>query len=258
MKRRWALILGASSGFGAATAVRLARDGYDIVGVHLDRRETLPLAQEVQAQIAAVGRSALFFNKNCVVPENRAAVLESLRAELAAGESVHVLLHSIAFGVVKPYLGAGAASADDIRMTCDVMGHDVVYWVQDLLAAGLFGSPGRVFAMTSEGDRRVWKGYGPVSAAKSALESHIRQMAVELAPRAITANCILAGVTDTPALRRIPGHEAMIRVSLQRNPHGRLTRPEDVANVISLLCDERAAWITGAIVACDGGETIAS
>jgi NAD(P)-dependent dehydrogenase (short-subunit alcohol dehydrogenase family) len=258
MTKRWALVLGASSGFGAATALRLARDGYDIVGVHLDRRQTQPLADEVKAGIEAAGRRALFFNKNCVDPDNRAEVLGTMRAVFAPGERVHVLLHSIAFGIVKPFLGENASSPEDLRLTCDIMGNDVVCWTQALIAHELFGSPGRIFAMTSEGDRRVWKGYGPVSAAKCVLESNIRQLAVELAPRAITANCILAGVTDTPALRKIPGHEEMIASSLRRNPHGRLTRPDDVAAAISLLCDERAAWITGSIISCDGGETVSA
>ncbi len=257
--KKWALVLGCSSGFGGATALRLAREGgYDVAGVHLDRRQTQPLADEVKAGIEAAGRRALFFNKNCSAPENRRDVIEAIRAELApAGARVHVVLHSIAFGVVKGYTGENAATAEDLRLTCDVMGNDVVYWVQDLLAADLLGSPGRIFAMTSEGDRRVWRGYGPVSAAKCALEANIRQLAVELAPRGVTANCILAGVTDTPALRKIPGNEVMIDGALRRNPHGRLTRPDDVAGFISLLCEERAGWVTGAVLPCDGGETIA-
>jgi enoyl-[acyl-carrier protein] reductase III len=251
---RWALILGASSGFGAATAVQLARDGYDIAGVHLDRRQTMPHAEEVQRLVRAEGRTALFFNKNCSDPENRAAVVAALKEQ---GAAVHVLMHSIAFGVVKPFIGPGAASPDDLRLTVEMMGNDVVYWAQALVAQGIFGAPGRIFAMTSEGDRRVWKGYGPVSAAKSALEANIRQLAVELAPLRVTANCILAGVTDTPALRRIPGHQEMLDGSLRRNPHGRLTKTSDVASLISLLCDERAAWLTGAVIPCDGAETIA-
>jgi NAD(P)-dependent dehydrogenase (short-subunit alcohol dehydrogenase family) len=258
MPARWALVLGASSGFGAATALRLAKIGYDIVGVHLDRRQTQPLADEVKANIEAAGRRAIFFNKNCAAAENRAEVIAAIRAALGQDERVHVVMHSIAFGIVKPYLGEGAATQEDIQLTCEVMGNDVVYWVQALVNADLLGSPGRIFAMTSEGDRRVWKGYGPVSAAKCVLESNIRQLAVELAPRGVTANCILAGVTDTPALRKIPGNEAMVEGSLRRNPHGRLTRPDDVAAFISLLCDDRAAWVTGAVLACDGGETVAS
>jgi NAD(P)-dependent dehydrogenase (short-subunit alcohol dehydrogenase family) len=258
VSERWALVLGASSGFGAATARRLANDGYNIVGVHLDRRETQPLADEVKAAIEKAGRKALFFNKNCARPENRNEVLASTKNALAPQDDrVHVVFHSIAFGIVKPYLGENAATPEDIQLTCEVMGNDVVYWIQALLASELLGAPGRIFAMTSEGDRRVWKGYGPVSAAKCVLESNIRQLAVELAPRGVTANCILAGVTDTPALRKIPGNEAMVESSLKRNPHGRLTRPDDVASFISLLCDDRAAWVTGAILPCDGGETIA-
>ena len=258
MTSRWALILGASSGFGAAAALRLAKDGYHVAGVHLDRRATLPQAEAVRASVEAAGRRALFFNKNCVDPANRKEVIEALRSGLGADGRVHVLLHSIAFGIVKPFLGEGAATSDDLRLTSEMMGNDVVYWVQELSAAGLLGSPGRVLAMTSEGDRRVWRGYGPVSAAKCALESNIRQLAVELAPLGITANCLLAGVTDTPALRRIPGSEQMVEAALRRNPHRRLTRPEDVADFISLLCDERAAWVTGGVLPCDGGETVSA
>jgi NAD(P)-dependent dehydrogenase (short-subunit alcohol dehydrogenase family) len=112
--------------------------------------------------------------------------------------------------------------------------------------------------MTSAGSQSVVPNYGAVSAAKAALESHIRQLTYELASRGITANAVRAGVTDTPALRRIPGNERLIEVALQRNPSGRLTTPEDVAAFIALIAKSGPAadWLNGNVLGVDGGEDI--
>ena len=110
--------------------------------------------------------------------------------------------------------------------------------------------------MTSEGSVRVLPNYGAVSAAKVVLESHIRQLAVELAPQRITANAILAGVTDTPALRKIPGHEKLLEIATSRNPQGRLTTTKDVAHAIRALSVPETAWITGNTIRVDGAEGI--
>jgi len=118
------------------------------------------------------------------------------------------------------------------------------------------GHGGRVFAMTSAGGARVWQTYGAVSAAKAALESHIRQLTLELAPLGITANTIMAGVTDTPALRKIPGSDEMKTIAQARNPGRRLTTPKDVAQAIGLLSHPKAQWITGNVICVDGGEFI--
>src|SRR5205823_6779962 len=106
-------------------------------------------------------------------------------------------------------------------------------------------SGGRIYAMTSEGGGKAIPAYGPVSAAKAILEAHIRQLALELAPFGITANAILAGVTDTPALRKIPGSDKLVEMATARNPHHRLTRPVDVARCIAVLCNENTYWMTG-------------
>jgi len=98
--------------------------------------------------------------------------------------------------------------------------------------------------------------YGPVSAAKASLESHIRQLSMELGPLGITANAIMAGVTETPALRKIPGHAGMMEAALMKNPAGRLTTPEDVAKTIVLLSMEEASWVSGNVIGVDGGEDI--
>jgi enoyl-[acyl-carrier protein] reductase III len=110
--------------------------------------------------------------------------------------------------------------------------------------------------MTSAGAMRVLPNYGAVSAAKAALESHIRQLAMELAPRGIAINGIRAGVTDTPALRKIPGNQAIVETAMRRNPSGRLTTTQDVARAIAVLCRPGTEWITGNVIGVDGGEEV--
>ncbi len=257
-KQPWALILGASSGFGEATALELARTGMNIFGVHLDRRDKLPHVEEIQDRIRAMGRETQFFNSNASDDEMRQNVIEQIQKRLAEPPGVlRVLMHSLAWGSLKPLAGAEqVVSRKQLEITVDTMGHSLVYWVQDCLRAGLFEWGGRIFAMTSSGGTKSIPSYGPVSAAKAALEAHIRQLALELAPAGITANAILAGVTDTPALRQIPGHEKLIEIAKQRNPHKRLTAPEDVARTIAALCHPATYWLTGNTLHVDGGENI--
>jgi enoyl-[acyl-carrier protein] reductase III len=247
----WALILGASSGFGAAVSLELARAGFNIFGVHMDRRETLPMAEEVRRQIRELGREELFFNANAADEEKRQEMVEAIAKR---GARVRVLFHSLAFGALKPLTGEGAAARRQLEMTSDVMGHSLVYWVQDMLAKGLMEAGGRIYAMTSEGSNKAIPQYGPVCAAKAILEAHIRQLALELAPLGITANAILAGVTDTPALRKIPGNDRLMAYAEARNPHGRLTTPNDVAKCVAVLIHENTYWMTGNTIRIDGGE----
>jgi NAD(P)-dependent dehydrogenase (short-subunit alcohol dehydrogenase family) len=259
--KRWAVILGASSGFGAAAARRLAEAGFSIFGVHLDRRATMGLVDEVRAGIESAGAQAVFFNINASAEEKRRAVIDEIKSTLGdnpPAPPIGVLLHSLAFGTLKPFVG----SADEVMtkpqmdMTLDVMAHTLVYWTQDLFRDGLLAKGSKIFAMTSSGGERVFPYYGAVSASKAALESHIRQLALELAPHGISANSIRAGVTDTPALRKIPGHDRLIAEATRKNPAGRLTRPEDVAETLTALSVADTQWLTGNVIGVDGGENI--
>jgi enoyl-[acyl-carrier-protein] reductase (NADH) len=143
-----------------------------------------------------------------------------------------------------------------MEMTLDVMAHSLVYWIRDLYRAELLGRGTRAFAMTSEGAILAVPTYGAVSAAKAALEAHVRQLALELAPDGITVNAIRAGVTDTPALRRIPGWRELARASEERNPSGRMTRPEDVAAALVAFTTPGTHWMTGNVIGVDGGEVM--
>src|SRR4051794_29900054 len=209
----WALVLGASSGFGAATAAALAEQaGLNICGVHLRRSTDQDAFEETRARIETAGRKYIPFNMNAANPDRRAEALDKM-AEAMDGSGFRVLMHSLAFGTLKPYITEkpedGITQAN-MEMTLDVMAHSLVYWVQESLRRGLLDRRSRVFAMTSAGSHRIIPNYGAVSAAKAALEPHVRQLAYELAPGGITVNAICAGVTDTPALRRIPGNDLIV------------------------------------------------
>src|SRR5437773_2399041 len=97
-----------------------------------------------------------------------------------------------------------------------------------------------------------------VAVAKAALEAYVRQLAFELARSGVAVNAIRAGVTLTPALRKIPGHERIVQRAQEINPHGRLTTPEDVAQAIALMCRAPSTWITGNVIGVDGGEYFSS
>ncbi|HHB90854.1 MAG TPA: SDR family oxidoreductase [Anaerolineae bacterium] len=261
LKGKWALILGASSGFGAATARKLASKGMNIFGVHLDFKQNLPKVRALVEEIESHGVKAVYFNMNATNERKRARAIQKMKEELAASGESHIwlMMHSLAFGTLKLFITEDPKEAIDpasMNMTLEVMAHSLVYWTQALWWEGMLGRGSRIFSMTSEGSHRAMPYYGAVSAAKAALEAHTRQLALELGKHGVLVNCIQAGVTDTPALRQIPGHEQIIEHTKRRNPGGRLTTPEDVANTIAALASPEVMWVSGSVIFVDGGEDI--
>ena len=217
----------------------------------------MPHVERLVVSLGEMGREAWFYNVNAADEDKRAEVLDDVNRRFTArgrGEKVRVLLHSLAFGTLKPLVGEDAVNQKQVDMTCDVMAHSLVYWTPDLVSRQLLSNQGLIFAMTSTGAAQVWRGYGVVSSAKAALESHIRQLALELGPAGITANAICAGVTDTPALKKIPDSDAMREVAIRKNPSHRLTRPEDVGRALVALAQPCTYWLTGNVLYVDGGE----
>lgn len=260
-KGDWALILGSSSGFGGATAIELAKHGMNIFGVHFDRAAAMPNVEKIIKEIESAGSKVIFFNINASDAAKRNEVLDAIQKQFSGDTSatVKVLMHSLAFGTLKSYIAKTPdqmITQPQLEMTLDVMANSLVYWTQGLVSRNLMRSGGRIFAMTSSGGHVVIANYGAVSAAKATLESHIRQLAMELGPYGITANSIMAGVTDTPALRKIPDGLKMLEMTRAKNPRGRSTTPEDVAKAIALICHEQADWISGNVIGVDGGEDI--
>lgn len=308
MQASWAIVLGASSGFGLATAHKLARHGFHIAAVHRDRRGAMARIEREFAAVREHGVRLVSFNRDALNPDDRAVILRTLADQMGPGERVRVLLHSIAFGNLRPLMrgpsrpGRDAVEAlarevgvsparlrdaarrlfldedlpslyslvepaepqldappladEDFARTVQAMGTSLAGWTCAVLDAGLFADGAAVIGLTSEGNAIAWPGYAAVAAAKAALEAVARALAVEGGSRGLRVNILQPGVTDTPALRHIPGHRAIRARALLRNPSGRLTRPEDVANVVYLLTLPEAAWINGALIRVDGGEAV--
>jgi len=161
-------------------------------------------------------------------------------------------------GVASPanYDNESFLQDEDFALTIYSMGSSLATWVQAVFKRNMFAADARVLGLTSEGNEIAWRGYAAVSAAKVVLESIARSIAVEYAPYGLRANIIQAGVTDTPALRLIPGSAHLKAAAKKRNPFHRITTPEDVANFIYLMCQNEAAWVNGNIIRVDGGEHI--
>jgi len=164
--------------------------------------------------------------------------------------------HAAALASPPAYSEKHFLDEEDFSRTIHAMGTSLLGWVQGLFQRGLFAADARVLGLTSEGNQVAWKGYAAVAAAKVALESLARSIAVEYAPYGVRCNVVQAGITETPALAAIPGSDHMKAQARLRNPFHRLTTPRDVANVIYLLCTDEAAWINGELLRVDGGEHI--
>lgn len=263
-KDQWALILGGSSGFGLATAQKLSRCGMSVAIVHRDRRGAMAAIEPAFEEIRSRGVGFIAMNVDALSEEGRADVLGQLAEAMGEAGKVRMLLHSIALGNLKKLAPQPGTPTEDERYLDDedfagtvyAMGTSLATWTRAVFEAGLFASDARVLSMTSEGNEIAWRGYAAVSAAKAALEAVSRSIALEMAPWGIRANVIQAGVTDTKALRMIPGSEAMKESAIRRNPFGRLTTPEDVADFIALMCTDEARWVNGALLRVDGGERI--
>ncbi len=253
----WALILGGSHGLGLATAKKLASAGYGLLVLHRDRKADLPAIEKEFASIRSEGGKCHTFNADALNKEMREEILSRFTEIMGDEGRIKVVVHSIAKGNLKPMTGEGPLlDQQDLILTLEAMAISLYDWIRLLLDKEMMAQDCRVIAFTSEGNSRAIPNYAAISSAKAALEALCRNMAAELAPQGVRVNCIQAGVTDTRSLRMIPGSEELLRTARSRNPSGRLTLPEDVANAVYLLTLDEAKWITGTTIKVDGGESL--
>jgi enoyl-[acyl-carrier protein] reductase III len=232
------LVTGGARGIGREIALRFARDGASRVAIGYLRNDTA--AEETASEVAALGAEPLLVRGN--VSSSKVA------DQVAALGALDVLVHSAATGIARP-----ALETEDKHFDWTMAAN-----ARALIALARAGAPAMqpgssIVALSSLGSARVLDNYVLVGASKAALESIVRYLAVELAPRGIRVNAVSAGVVVTDALGAFPNREQMVSWSTARTPAGRLVEPGDVAGAVLFLCSPEAEMIRGQTIIVDGG-----
>ena len=257
---KWAIIFGGTGGFGFATAKYLAKKGMNIFIVHRDNRAALEKINIKFKELLSEGVEVSSININACDEENYSKIITSIENCLKGCGQVRLFLHCISDGNLNEVIDLkhnnNQLVAGDYLHTFNTMGLNFIEWSKILVNKKILQRNSRIIGLTSEGSDCILPNYAAVSAAKASMESFCKYLAVKLAPLKITVNLINAGITETPALLKFPNYEVFLEKAKKRNPSGRLTRPEDIAKVVFLLCMDEASWITGDIIRVDGGEQL--
>lgn len=269
---------------GMASAIKLAENGMSIIIVHRDRRSRLADIEKDFEHIRSLGVQLHSYNVDALNPDVIEATLDEVQKQTGPG-SIKLYLHALAKGNLKPIVAGNndandtdalevppvieafykekqAAFAEvkaemkpqDLTLTINSMGINFYDWGKRIYDRGMFSSNARILGLTSEGDKKAWEGYAAVASAKAVMDSLCKYMAIAFTRKGITTNLIQAGVTITESFNLIPGSDFIAESTKLRNPNQRLTTPEDVANVVYMICMNEARWINGTTVIVDGGE----
>lgn len=240
---RHALVTGAARGFGRAIAIRLAGEGATVA---VNYRRSKSDAQAVVDEITASGGKAIALRADVGDDEALDRMFAEIRTQLG---HLDIVVSNAAFGIP-------GAVMESTRKYWDLTMSNSAYSLPALAQRAVPLMPegwGRIISMTSHGGQKALEAYGLMGAAKGALESLTRALAIELAPMGILVNGVLAGVSDTKSLRSIPDAEKLLEHVKGRTPLGRLVTPEDIADVVAFLCSDQARMICGQFITVDGG-----
>jgi len=238
---RAALVTGGTRGIGKAIALRLAADGAAKIALGYLRNDSA--AETAADEVRAAGAEPVLVRGN--------VASERVIAEFAEHGPYGAVVHNAATGVIKP-----ALETEDKHWDWTLAAN-----ARALLSLARACAPGMepgssIVAVSSLGAQRVLENYVLVGTSKAALESVVRYLAVELAPRGIRVNAVSAGVVETEALQHFPNREQMLAGGRKRTPAGRLVEPDDVAGVVAFLCSPEAGMVRGHTLVVDGGYSL--
>jgi enoyl-[acyl-carrier protein] reductase III len=238
---RSVLVTGGTRGIGKAIALRFASEGASRIALGYLRNDTA--AEAAAEEIRAAGAEPILVRGN--------VASDKVVAEFAAHGPYAVLVHNAATGVIKP-----ALETEDKHWDWTLNANARALLSLTRACAPQMESGSSIVAVSSLGSKRVLENYVLVGTSKAALESVVRYLAVELAPRGIRVNAVSAGVVETEALDHFPNREQMIHAGKNRTPAGRLVEPDDVAGAVAFLCSDDAKMVCGHTLIIDGGYSL--
>ena len=245
LQGKTALITGGSRGIGRAIAIRLAEYGTDVVVNYVrHKKDAMDTADEVEK----LGRKCLLVKANVANGDDVKEMFAEITREFGR---LDILVSNAASGVLKPAL---ELTERHWNWAMDINARALLTLVQQGLPLMARGS--RIMAVSSLGSVRAIENYTTVGASKAALESLVRHLAVELGSRGINVNTISAGAVDTDALKHFPNRDQILQAASERTPLGRLTTPQDVADIALFLCSGLSTMIQGQVITVDGGYAI--
>jgi enoyl-[acyl-carrier protein] reductase III len=235
------LVTGGTRGIGKTIALRLASEGAARVALGYMRNDAA--AEAAAEEVRQAGAEPLLVRGN--------VASDKVIAELASHGPYAVVVHNAATGVIKP-----ALETEDKHWDWTLNANARALLSLARACAPDMESGSSIVAISSLGAQRVLENYVLVGTSKAALESVVRYLAVELAPRGIHVNAVSAGVVETEALDHFPNREEMLHSGKTRTPAGRLVEPDDIAGAVAFLCSPDAQMVCGQTLIVDGGYSL--
>ncbi len=257
--RRWAVILGCSSGTGAAIARAVAADpGLDIFGVH--RGNFAESATALEGDVRALGRRIVMHVGDAATADAAQAGTTALLDQVGP-RSVGLLVHSISGASVGHFLPThgDAFHPKQFEKTFNCMAHSFAYWIQALHARDLLAPGARLLGLTNVLHDSLLHNCGLIAASKAALEMYVKALALELGPLGHRVNLVKFNPVITPALARVLDAATMAYIHESNRkmiPAGRMLTVDEVGRVVSYLAREESEWFNGATIDYTGGMTL--
>lgn len=244
MTQKVALITGSSRGIGKATAIRLAKEGYDIViNYARSKKGALETAQEIEA----LGRKALVIKANVGDVDKIKKMFQEIDEVYGR---LDIFVNNAASGVQRPVMELEESHWD---WTMNINSKALLFCAQEAAKLMEKNGGGKIVSISSLGAIRYLENYTAVGVSKAALEALTRYLAVELAEKNIIVNAVSGGAVDTEALKHFPNRDELLAEAKEKTPAGKMVEIEDMVNAVMFLLSDESNMIRGQTIIVDGG-----